>query len=47
LSDLRPDGRVRVHGEVWRAVCPEGASAGDEIVVQRVESDLTLLVTPK
>jgi membrane protein implicated in regulation of membrane protease activity len=38
---------VRVAGEVWRAVCPEGASAGDEIVVQRVESDLTLLVAPK
>ena len=47
LSELRPNGRVRVHGEVWRAVCPEGASAGDEIVVQRVESDLTLFVTPK
>jgi membrane protein implicated in regulation of membrane protease activity len=47
VSDLRPKGRVRVAGEVWRAVCPDGASAGDEIVVQRVESDLTLLVAPK
>lgn len=47
VTDCRPNGRVRVHGEVWRAVCPEGASAGDEVVVQRVESDLTLLVSRK
>jgi membrane protein implicated in regulation of membrane protease activity len=36
-----------VHGEVWRAVCPEGVSEGDEIVVERVEGDLTLLVSRK
>jgi membrane protein implicated in regulation of membrane protease activity len=47
LEDCRPRGRVRVAGEVWRAVCPEGASAGEEVVVERVESDLTLLVSPK
>jgi membrane protein implicated in regulation of membrane protease activity len=47
VTDCRPSGRVRVHGEVWRAVCPDGASAGDEVVVQRVESDLTLLVSRK
>jgi membrane protein implicated in regulation of membrane protease activity len=47
VSDCRPNGRVRVAGEVWRAVCPEGASAGDEVVVQRVEGDLTLLVSRK
>jgi membrane protein implicated in regulation of membrane protease activity len=47
LEDCRPRGRVRVAGEVWRAVCPEGASAGEEVVVERVEGDLTLLVSPK
>jgi membrane-bound ClpP family serine protease len=47
VSDCRPRGRVRVAGELWRAVCAEGADAGDEIVVERVESDLTLLVTRK
>jgi membrane protein implicated in regulation of membrane protease activity len=36
-----------VHGEVWRAVCHEGVDAGGEVVVQRVEGDLTLLVSPK
>jgi membrane-bound serine protease (ClpP class) len=47
VTDCRPQGRVRVHGEVWRAVCHEGADACDEVVVQRVEGDLTLLVSPK
>jgi membrane protein implicated in regulation of membrane protease activity len=36
-----------VAGEVWRAVCPAGADAGDEVVVESVEGDLTLFVTPK
>jgi membrane protein implicated in regulation of membrane protease activity len=47
VTDCRPQGRVRVAGEVWRAVCPEGAAADDEVVVQRVEGDLTLLVSRK
>jgi membrane protein implicated in regulation of membrane protease activity len=47
VEDCRPRGRVRVAGEVWRAVCAEGAGAGEEVVVERVEGDLTLLVTPK
>jgi membrane protein implicated in regulation of membrane protease activity len=47
VADCRPTGRVRVAGEVWRATCPEGASAGDEVVVERVEGDLTLRVSRK
>jgi membrane protein implicated in regulation of membrane protease activity len=47
VTDCCPAGRVRVAGEVWRATCPDGADAGDEIVVQRVERDLTLLVGRK
>jgi membrane protein implicated in regulation of membrane protease activity len=38
---------VRVAGEVWRAVCPEGVAAGEKVVVHRVEGDLTLLVSRK
>jgi membrane protein implicated in regulation of membrane protease activity len=38
---------VRVAGEVWRAICPDGADVGDEVVVERVEGDLTLLVSRK
>jgi membrane protein implicated in regulation of membrane protease activity len=37
---------VRVHGEVWRAVCREGVDAGDPVVVLAV-SDLTLEVRRK
>jgi membrane protein implicated in regulation of membrane protease activity len=47
VTDLRPEGRVRVAGEVWRARAPDGADAGDQVVVERVEGDLTLLVSRK
>ena len=46
VDELRPAGRVRVHGELWQARCPEGAAEGTEVFVERVEPDLTLLVTP-
>ena len=45
-SDCRPRGRVRVRGEIWQAVCPEGADAGDAVIVENV-SGLTLEVRPK
>jgi membrane-bound serine protease (ClpP class) len=41
----RPEGQVRVLGELWRARCEEGADAGEEIVVERLEDGLTLIVT--
>src|SRR3989442_11967864 len=46
VSDCRPEGRVRVHGEVWSAACPEGVSAGEPIVVESV-TGLTLQVRRK
>jgi membrane-bound serine protease (ClpP class) len=46
LTDCRPDGYVRVRGERWRAVCPDGADAGDAVVVEEV-SGLTLRVRRK
>ena len=47
VDECRPHGRVRVHGEVWRATCSEGAAPGDEVVVEHIEGDLTLLVSRK
>jgi membrane protein implicated in regulation of membrane protease activity len=44
-SDCRPDGQVRVAGELWRAQCEQGASAGEAVVVTAVEG-LTLAVEP-
>ena len=40
----RPEGRVRVAGELWRARCEEGADVGDAVVVERLDPELTLIV---
>jgi membrane protein implicated in regulation of membrane protease activity len=40
----RPEGQVRVLGELWRARCEEGADPGDEIVVERLDPELLLIV---
>jgi membrane-bound serine protease (ClpP class) len=40
----RPEGQVRVLGEIWRARCGEGADPGDEIVVERLDPELLLIV---
>ena len=45
-SRCRPRGRVRVRGELWQAVCDDGADPGDPVVVEGV-SGLTLQVRPK
>jgi len=45
LSACRPDGQVRVNGEIWEARCAAGASAGETVrVVGR--DRLTLFVEP-
>ena len=46
VDECRPAGRVRVHGEIWRALCPEGADPGERIVVTGL-SGLTLEVRPR
>jgi membrane protein implicated in regulation of membrane protease activity len=43
--ECRPEGQVRVAGELWHATCAAGASAGDEVVVRAVDG-LTLEVEP-
>ncbi len=46
VSACRPEGQVRVGGELWRALCLEGVDAGQAVVVESV-SGLTLQVRPK
>lgn len=46
VSDLFPDGQVRVDGELWRARCDAGARMGESVVVRAVEG-LTLVVEPE
>jgi membrane protein implicated in regulation of membrane protease activity len=43
VEPLRPDGRVRLHGELWRARCEEGALRGERVRVRSLEG-LTLEV---
>ena len=45
LSACRPRGQVRVHGEIWDAVCESGADPGDRVRVNAREG-LTLTVEP-
>lgn len=45
LDVLRPDGQVKVDGEIWRASCATGCDAGAAIVVRAVDG-LTLEVEP-
>ena len=43
VAPCRPDGRVRIEGELWRARCEEGADVGDEVRVLALD-ELTLVV---
>jgi membrane-bound serine protease (ClpP class) len=43
VTPLRPDGQVRLHGELWRASCAEGALPGELVRVTAVDG-LTLEV---
>ena len=46
LTDCRPDGQVRVRGQIWRAHCSEGVDAGTDVVVSSFEG-LRLTVVPR
>ena len=41
----RPEGQVRIAGEIWRAHCDAGADVGDSVVVREVDG-LMLVVEP-
>jgi membrane protein implicated in regulation of membrane protease activity len=43
VSACRPRGEVRILGELWQALCEEGADAGEIVRVERIEG-LTLVV---
>jgi len=45
LEELRPNGQVKVEGEIWRARCERGCDAGGTVVVRTVDG-LTLEVEP-
>jgi membrane protein implicated in regulation of membrane protease activity len=45
IGELRPEGQVRVGGEIWRARCEVGCDGGSAVMIRAVE-DLTLEVEP-
>ena len=44
-SACRPDGQVRIKGELWQARCEAGANVGETVRVDRLDG-LTLVVSP-
>lgn len=46
VGELRPDGQVRVDGEIWQAHCGAGCDAGSELVIRAVDG-LTLDVVSR
>jgi membrane-bound serine protease (ClpP class) len=45
IGELRPDGQVRINGEIWRAHCAAGCDPDADVVVRAVDG-LTLDVEP-
>jgi membrane protein implicated in regulation of membrane protease activity len=43
IGELRPEGQVRVDGEIWRARCERGCDRGSAVVVRSIDG-LTLEV---
>ena len=44
LTDFTPEGKVRVHGEIWEAQSVSGVRSGDRVRILEVEG-LKLKVT--
>jgi membrane-bound serine protease (ClpP class) len=43
VAPCRPNGQVRVRGELWEARCAEGADVGETVRIEKIEG-LTLVV---
>ncbi len=38
ITDCKPDGQVKVRGQIWKATCPGGVAAGLEVIVDEIDS---------
>ena len=45
MSDLWPEGQIKIDGEIWNGRCAGGCDSGTTVVVRSVEG-LTLIVDP-
>jgi membrane-bound serine protease (ClpP class) len=46
VAECRPEGQVRIHGELWAARCEAGADIGETVLVERID-ELVLVVVPE
>jgi membrane-bound serine protease (ClpP class) len=46
ITDLRPEGQVKLRGQIFKAECVAGVDAGDEVVVTGIDG-LRLEVAPR
>ena len=44
VTECRPEGQIKIKGQIWKAHCRDGAATGDEVVVDKVDG-LRLLVS--
>lgn len=45
ITVCRPEGRIKVQGQIWKAHCDAGADAGTDVIVTGLQ-DLVLEVVP-
>jgi membrane-bound serine protease (ClpP class) len=45
VAPCRPEGQIRVRGEIWKACCEQGADVGETVRILDVDG-LSLVVTP-
>jgi membrane protein implicated in regulation of membrane protease activity len=43
IGACRPRGQVKLDGEIWQAICPEGADPGETVTIESLDG-LTLTV---
>ena len=46
VTDCKPEGQIKLKGQLWNARCELGVEEGDEVVVDRVDG-LRLIVSPR
>jgi membrane-bound serine protease (ClpP class) len=46
LEKIAPEGRIKIHGEIWRATAEKPIKPNQKVVVKKVLDGLVLLVEP-
>lgn len=46
IEKIDPEGRIKIHGEIWRATCSHPLKANEKVIVRRVLDGLVLEIEP-